>query len=199
MHDFLKDAPKNNFIVLRHDIDLSLKHALMLAEAEGSLGVRSTYFTRVNKFVDPFSAKNSEILKKIAGLGHEIGLHYDSDIIKMNDFKGYLLDKKNRLEKSANTKVYGASLHKIKSVDGKNEISKLNFIEEFLSDIDMDYDAYSEKFIREMKYISDSARQWKEGCMCNHIGKETKLCILTHPIWWSQTTSSLVSIIETLL
>jgi hypothetical protein len=198
MHDFLKENPKNNFIILRHDVDLSLKHALKTSELENSLGLKSTYFVRVNDKLDPFSPKNSEMLRKIASLGHEIGLHYDSDVISLPDFKNHLLDKKRKLENAAGSKIYGAALHKVKSINGKKQIEKLNFVEEFLKDLDLEYDAYSNAFVKNVKYISDSGRQWKEGCMCNHIGKRN-LCILTHPIWWSSSTTSLITIIEDLL
>ncbi|MEK6968495.1 MAG: hypothetical protein AABX51_07760 [Nanoarchaeota archaeon] len=198
MHDVLIKKPSGKIIVLRHDVDLSMKHALKMAETERMLGINSTYFFRVNEIVNPFSGKNSEMLRKIAKMGHEIGLHYDSDVISLDDFKEYLLDKKKKLEIASGSKVYGAALHRVKKLGAKN-IETLNFIEGFLGELGLEYDAYSEKFFKQLKYISDSARHWKEGCMCQHIGKWPRLYILTHPIWWSDTTTSLVSIIEELI
>ncbi|MDH3361889.1 MAG: hypothetical protein OEL51_06010, partial [Nitrosopumilus sp.] len=40
------------------------------------------------------------------------------------------------------------------------------------------------EILKQTKYISDSGRYWREGCMCKHINKHEKLQILTHPIWW---------------
>jgi hypothetical protein len=196
MHDFLDKKPKGKFILMRHDVDLSLISVLKIAEIENSLKIKSTYFIRTKGIFDVFSGKNSAIVRKISELGHEIGIHYDSDIIAKKDFKKEMVGIKANMEKIIKKRIFGASLHKVKKLGTKNEINKLNFAEEYLDDLGLEYDAYSDIFIRKMKYISDSARKWREGCMCGHIKKENKLCILTHPIWWSSATTSLVTLIE---
>ena len=196
MHDFLDKKPKSKFILMRHDIDLSLKSALKIAEIENSLKIKSTYFIRTNGIFNVFSGKNSAIVRKISELGHEIGIHYDSDITVKKDFVKEMMEIKRDIEKIIKKRIFGTSLHKVKKSGIKNEINKLNFAEEYLNDLELEYDAYSDIFIRKMKYISDSARTWREGCMCGHIKKEDKFCILTHPIWWSSATTSLVTLIE---
>ena len=196
MHDFLDKKPKSKFILMRHDIDLSLKSALKIAEIENSLKIKSTYFIRTKGIFDVFSGKNSAIVRKISELGHEIGIHYDSDITVKKDFVKEMMEIKRDIEKIIKKRIFGTSLHKVKKSGIKNEINKLNFAEEYLNDLELEYDAYSDIFIRKMKYISDSARTWREGCMCGHIKKEDKFCILTHPIWWSSATTSLVTLIE---
>lgn len=199
MHDFIVKKPKGKFIIMRHDVDVSIKHSLKMAQEEHSLGIKSTYFVRTSKTLEPFSKKNSVTLGKIAKLGHEIGLHYDSDVINNKDFKAYLLNKKRKLENAAGVKIYGAALHRVKRLDGTKEIKELNFIEQFLDELDLRYDAYSKKFQNGIIYISDSARQWKHGCICKNIRNKPHLYVLTHPIWWSDTTTSLVTLIEELL
>jgi len=196
MHDFLDKKPKSKFILMRHDIDLSLKSALKIAEIENSLKIKSTYFIRTNGIFNVFSGKNSAIVRKISELGHEIGIHYDSDITVKKDFVKEMMEIKRDIEKIIKKRIFGTSLHKVKKSGIKNEINKLNFAEEYLNDLELEYDAYSDIFIRKMKYISDSARKWREECMCGHIKKEDKFCILTHPIWWSSATTSLVTLIE---
>ena len=195
MHDFMTRKPKGKFIIMRHDVDISIRHALKMAQEENSLGIKSTYFIRINKILDAFSKKNSGMLRRIAKLGHEIGLHYDSDVINIKDFKAYLLNKKRKLENVVGVKIYGAALHKVKRLDGTKEIKELNFIEQFLNEFDLRYDAYSRKFLNGTIYISDSARHWKHGCLCKNIRDHSRLYVLTHPIWWSDATTSLVTII----
>lgn len=198
MHDFLKEKPKNKFIVMRHDVDLSLKHALAMAKAEHSLGIRSTYFIRTKGPFNPFERKNIGIVMQISKLGHEIGIHYELGSAPMNSFKKIFLNDKKKLERLLGKKIFGAALHKTKNLHDK-KLKKLNIAEGLLNEFGLEYDAYSDIFIKKMRYISDSAYRWREGCMCSHIKKESRLCILTHPIWWSNKTSSLVSIIEELL
>lgn len=35
-----------------------------------------------------------------------------------------------------------------------------------------------------IKYISDSGRNWRSKCLCQHLGKEDKLHVNMHPEWW---------------
>jgi len=35
-----------------------------------------------------------------------------------------------------------------------------------------------------IKYISDSGRNWRENCFCQHIGKFDNIQILIHPLHW---------------
>lgn len=198
MNDFLEKKPKNKFIIMRHDVDLSLKHALIMAEKEKSLGISSTYFIRITGIFNPFFEKNLDLIKKIHKLGHEIGLHYDFDDVSIDNFKSFFINQKKSFELFLKNKISGAALHKVKKIKNQDSI-KLNLVEDFLNEVDLKYDAYSDIFMKHAKFISDSKFRWREVCMCNHMGKEGKLCILTHPIWWSSNTSSLVSIIEEIL
>ena len=198
MHDYLKERPKDNFIVMRHDVDLSLKHALIMAKTEKYLGVKSTYFIRNTGIYNPFYGKNLEIIRQISKLGHEIGIHCDSGKLTSKDFKSLFLNQKKDFELLIHRKIFGAAVHKMKNINS-HEPNKLNIAEGLLSSLDLEYDAYSGVFMKNIKFISDSKYRWREGCMCNHINKETRLCILTHPIWWSAATTSIVSIMEELL
>ena len=68
----------NKPVILRHDIDLSLGKALELARIEHENNVSATYFVLLSTdFYNIFSIKSNEILVKILGLNHEIGLHFD--------------------------------------------------------------------------------------------------------------------------
>ncbi len=58
--------------LLRHDVDRLPGRALALARLEHGLGVKSTYFFRVK----PVSF-HPGVMRAIAGMGHEIGYHYE--------------------------------------------------------------------------------------------------------------------------
>ena len=60
------------FVILRHDVDLKAENSLRTAQIEAEMGFRASYYFRVV----PQSNK-PEIIKAIAGLGHEIGYHYE--------------------------------------------------------------------------------------------------------------------------
>lgn len=59
-------------VVMRHDVDELARNALKLAKVEHELGIRATYFFRVVK-----QSNVPEVIREIAGLGHEVGYHYE--------------------------------------------------------------------------------------------------------------------------
>src|SRR3989344_179565 len=179
-----KEALKEQkVIVLRHDIDHNLRLALNLARIEQSFGIRATYFIRLHaKGYHPFSLEDYKVLKEVISMGHELGLHHDCDFATLvsEDPKEFLKRDKTVFEKMVNSPVVGISSHepnKSAFVIKDSEISEFGFL----------YQAYSDIFLKKMKYISDSSSRWREGCMHEWIEKEEpRLCILTHPIWWSE-------------
>ena len=70
---YLEERPKKNFVILRHDIDRKPINALRMAELENQREIKSTYYFRSTN--DVFKP---EIIRRIHGLGHEIGYHYET-------------------------------------------------------------------------------------------------------------------------
>jgi hypothetical protein len=66
-----KESKEKN-IILRHDIDKTPLRSLRTAEMENELGIKATYYFRVEKDKLP-----KEVIERVAKLGHEIGYHYD--------------------------------------------------------------------------------------------------------------------------
>lgn len=68
-------------VILRHDIDLDLAPAERMAELEGELGVRATFFVMAGaESYNPSSRRNRARLKAIVEAGGEIGLHFDPSL-----------------------------------------------------------------------------------------------------------------------
>lgn len=168
-------------IVLRHDIDHDLWLAQNLSNIEHELNIKSTYFIRLHsKNYSLYSLKNYSVIKKLISQGHEIGLHYDAGFAEFfnENAEHFLLRDKIIFENILNQKFSGISTH---------EPKRTGFVlsKALLEKFGLKYDAYSDVFLKDMKYISDSSATWREGCMCKFIEKETPLlCILTHPFWW---------------
>lgn len=70
--EFLQ-SPANKVIVLRHDVDARKENSLGFAKLQHQLGIKGSYYFRV--VPESFDEK---IIKKIAGMGHEIGYHYET-------------------------------------------------------------------------------------------------------------------------
>lgn len=69
--DFLKD-PTSRCVILRHDVDARKMNSLTTAQLENELGIRGTYYFRI--VPDSF---DEEVIREVAGLGHEVGYHYE--------------------------------------------------------------------------------------------------------------------------
>ncbi len=72
VYSYLKRQNNNNKLaVLRHDIDRKAMNALKMAELEHEVGLTATYYFRF-----PYTF-NPDIIRKIRGLGQEVGYHYE--------------------------------------------------------------------------------------------------------------------------
>jgi hypothetical protein len=69
---YLEDPPSDpRFVIIRHDLDRNRKNALAIATLEEELSIRSSYYFRYPSMFDP------ALITAIAGMGHEIGYHYE--------------------------------------------------------------------------------------------------------------------------
>lgn len=173
-HEQISENPR--VIFLRHDIDVSVSMALQMAELEAELGVRSTYFVLPNSpLYNLLEDEVIEILIKIRDMGHWTGLHVDLPNTPL--FKNATIKKiTNILFKSFSSLVPFEPV--ISYHRPTRDVFGLKF-ESFAN-------TYEDRFFKDIKYLSDSRKNWREGCPCQAIleGKYQQLQLLTHPIWW---------------
>lgn len=72
------NQPSEKVVILRHDVDRSPLHSLVMAKLENSRGIKGTYYFRIVK-----QSNHPRVISEIAGLGHEIGYHYE-DLVLSN-------------------------------------------------------------------------------------------------------------------
>ena len=77
--DWCEGKASGRYVILRHDVDLKAAHSLAIAQIESEMGIRATYYFRVVP-----QSNQPHIITSIAGLGHEIGYHYED----LSLFKG---------------------------------------------------------------------------------------------------------------
>jgi len=187
LEDYDININKNKVIFLRHDVDFDISLALKLAIIEHKLGIRSTYFLRTHGSYNLFSYNDYKNIKQIMSMKHEIGLHHEGGFSILFGERDNDMIKK---EKAILEIVTGITIKGIASHEAKRSNLNLEVKDKILKKLGFVYDAYSPKFTKEVKYISDSAARWREGCMCRIINSGSpKLCILTHPFWWYEKSS----------
>ncbi len=184
---------KKKCVILRHDIDNSITKALSLAEKEAGVGVSSTYFVIVTSdFYNVNSRHNREKLKKMASLGHEIGVHFDElaypDAVGDGAKITEMVAREGRLLSDViGQKVSTVSMHRPSKGILEANLAIPGFV-----------NSYSDTFFRRFKYVSDSRRRWREPVeQYVESGEYDRLHILTHAFWYHDEEIDMHRVIET--
>lgn len=157
--EFMSMNPKpTNFCLVRHDVDRKPQNALKMAMLENIMNVKATYYFRTK----PTTFKR-DVIEKIAGMGHEVGYHYESLSDANGDIARALQDFESNLAMFREVvPVKTISMHgrPLKPYDNRDIwripenhtllSSKFNLLGEAYLDID-----YSD-----IAYINDTGRNW---------------------------------------
>jgi hypothetical protein len=150
--DYFKNGT-DKFIIIRHDVDREAENALKIAQIEHAYGLLSTYYFRKTKEVFIPS-----IIKKISGLGHEIGYHYEvldktnGDVNKAIKLFEEELDEFRALVKVETICMHGNPL---KSWCNKDIWQSYNF-----HDFRIIGEPYLSIDYTKVLYLSDTGRRW---------------------------------------
>ena len=176
----------SNPCILRHDVDMDLDKAVEFAEFENfSCGkVCSAYFILISSdFYNVFSKENQRRIKRIAALGHEIGLHFDE--VKYEGLPPDKIIDKIKIEAKLLGGVLGMEIRAVSMHRPSRQIMEANL------EVDGLINSYQKKFFKEFKYLSDSRMHWREDVEKIVDRKEfPMLHILTHPFWYSKEEES---------
>lgn len=168
-------------VIWRHDLDMSVHHALKLAHIEKKCGVRSTYFLRLHSsFYNPLEKEIHSMVRAISNMGHQIGLHFDAEFYGSNmegDIKTHLLREKQTIREWFGLDVLALSFHNPQAT-GLIKLSADSYCGMV--------SAYGDTLMRTHKYVSDSNGYWRFDRLYDVIcsGKYRYLQVLTHPEWW---------------
>ena len=174
------EKPKDQVILLRHDVDVSLEYALELGRHEERLGILSSFFVRVrSSLYNVHEAINTERLEELAAMGFEIGLQEEAgrfaadyaEIIKL------IKEDKESLEKILGKPIYGVTTH----------LPKWNPFKISPDDLDRTgfrYDPGGEIFNQNAIFVSDSNKCWKKYSLEETLGRFDKVLASLHPVWW---------------
>lgn len=167
-------------LILRHDIDVSLKRGLRMTEIESEFRVPATYMVMINSPFYCIKDKTSrDILRQLINLGHEVGLHFDLNEEECNNnYKVSFVEAKIHSACEALESIIGLPVQ---------SISFHHPIPPFLRGplmIGGRVNAYAKELMT--WYLSDSKGYWREGEPLPKLFRHSKslLQLLIHPIWW---------------
>ena len=78
------EKPKEKVIMLRHDVDAKKLNSLQFAKIQHEAGVKGTYYFRMVP-----QSYDEQVIREIAGMGHEIGYHYEEMDLAGSKFKDH--------------------------------------------------------------------------------------------------------------
>ena len=163
-------------LILRHDVDLSPRHALWMAQDEAKRGIQATYFFLISgEYYNILESECRAALLAIKDLGHEIGLHFD---------KVEFLKQECKVLSS----IIGIPIHSVSQHDPT--IRELKRIK------DMDLiNAYDKKITENygFVYVSDSGMKWRKYSAFDCLDFN-KLYLLTHPESWYSNDIDLIQL-----
>lgn len=176
------DKLPDNFVLMRHDVDVSAKNALKIARIEEEFGICSTYYFRTTKktFVP-------EIIQDIEKMGHEIGYHYET------------LSKTNGDYEKA-IKLFENEVHKFRKICNLKTISMHGAVLSKYDSRDLwkyydfrDFGLIGEAYLsvaKNLNYFTDTGRGWNsKNNLRDFIPGKTEHAFV-------ETTDNLIELIE---
>jgi len=175
------------YLILRHDIDISLPAALKMAQIERDLGVKSTYFVLFSsEFYNVLEADNVDILRQVLKLGHEIGLHYHPAQYRLYNQKPKktLEIEIELLEHLVGRKIYGIARHGPWDRDPFAGIKK--------------YINANHPYLRGDLFVHESGRAWSplHGLVNLLNNPPKRVQLLTHPENWQEDKIDRITLLE---
>jgi hypothetical protein len=176
-------------LILRHDVDLSLRSAARLAEVEAELGVTSTFFIMVTSpFYGVMSPQARSLLREITRCGHQIGLHWDAGVHADGDLAPAetIAREIELLEWLTGTPCVAVSHHQ-PSLHGLAEVNLPGVV-----------NMYSVQVQANFTYVSDSCMAWRQDPLAV-IQEGQPLHLLLHPEYWMPGGANLDEVVTALI
>ena len=173
-----------NFVIWRHDVDASMAHANVIAGLEAKEKISATYFILLHsEMYNLLEKTESDCVKSIKKLGHDIGLHFDSSYYEINserDLVKYLSAEKEFLEKVFKIKISSFAFHNPTPECLKYDKWKYAGM----------INTYSDYFRKNVGYCSDSNGHWRYKRLEDELknGGYKTMHVLTHPVFWQKQT-----------
>jgi hypothetical protein len=91
--NYIKHGASEKTLIMRHDVDKLPQQSLEKAKIENSLGIKATYYFRIVP-----ESNDSEVISRIASLGHEIGYHYEDLTLTKGKIEQAIIQFEQHLE-----------------------------------------------------------------------------------------------------
>lgn len=168
------------YIVWRHDIDFSVNRSFRLAQINAEHSLHATFFINLHSTsYNPFERSQTKLLREIARLGHDIGVHFDWAFyghLDETEYEEVIAQEARILADLVERSPVAVSFH-----NPNEHILKMD--KKLLGGL---VNAYGWKLMQDAKYCSDSNGYWRFDRLADVVADQTvqRLQVLTHPVWW---------------
>mgnify|MGYP006292969197 FL=1 len=147
--------PGTRGVIIRHDVDRCPRNALKMAKLEHEHNIHTTYYFRIKK--DVF---RPSLIRQIAGMGHEIGYHYEDLSAAGGNFQRAIRSFEKNLERFREVcPVRTIAMHG-KPLSGWNNLDLWNRHDP--DEFDLSGDAFLSIDYSSIHYFTDTGRTWQE-------------------------------------
>lgn len=187
--NFHEAKSRDQFIIVRHDVEFSVDRAYALSRVEKEMDFTSTYFFQwTNNSYNILSKRNKDIITRMHEDGHVIGLHFalngltDIELIK-RQIEREIKAWNTMLEFDVDT----FSVHR----PPNNVLASNIKIDGIINAYENEFFTYAEHVTDdtklEVKYLSDAQHRWNYGVPDRQtlLGYD-KVQVLTHPYSWTE-------------
>ncbi|MEG1848909.1 MAG: hypothetical protein RRX92_04270 [Lachnospiraceae bacterium] len=186
---FHEAGTRDDYIIMRHDVEFSVDRAYQLSQLEKSMDFTSTYFFQwTNNSYNILSKKNTDMIHRMHAQGHTIGLHFAlNGLIDIEEIKQKIQLEIRVLNSMLDFDIDTFSIHR-----PTNEILQANIqIEGLINAYEDRFFTYAEAVTPQselaVKYLSDAQHRWNYGIPDEDtLLHHRKVQILTHPYSWTQ-------------
>ena len=180
---------KDDFILMRHDVEFSVKRAYDIAKLETSMDFRSTFFFQwTNNSYNLLSKRNQDMIRDMHERGQNIGLHFalngltDIDIIRTQIKKEIDL-----LSNMLDMEITEFSIHRPSPDVLRANIKFPGIFNAYQDDFFTFNENTTDETKLDVKYMSDANHIWRYGYPTGeNICNNKKVQILVHPFSWTK-------------
>lgn len=177
--------PADGTVLLRHDVDLSPRKALVMGRLEAERGMSATYFfLATSPLYNVLDAPNRRILAELDALGHRVGLHFNTH--QYWDAEPELTELRGRID----------DIRQILSTAAPSADTTVSFHCPPDWALDRTFEGirhtYEPRFFSEIGYTADSGQRWRDEPVLGEPLPD-RFQLLTHPGLWGPTDESYIN------
>lgn len=180
---------RDDFIIMRHDVEYSVERAYKLSKVEESMDFRSTFFFQwTNNSYNILSRKNRDILTDMHERGQEIGLHFAlNGMTDMNLIRDRIRQEIDMLSNMLGFEITTFSIHRPSPAVLAENIKLPGIINAYQDEFFTFNPKAQEGAPLDVKYMSDANHIWRYGYPDEeNILNNRKVQILVHPFGWTK-------------